>query len=66
MRPKICYPSWGADEVDSEATAEISEPIRSNYRRQRSAKTSRRRSSRTDAARPVLGISGRRRKRFSW
>ena len=54
------------DEVDGNTLVERSEADRKQYSRGRSARTTRRRSTRTTASNVPLGISARRNRRWTW
>lgn len=64
MRPRICYPTWDSDEVADDGV-DRRESSR-QFRRSRSHRSLRRRSTGSTESRPSVGIAGRRRRRFSW
>ncbi len=66
MRSRIVHLELVGDEVDSHAFADRSESNHKRYARVRSARSPRRRTSRSAGANVPLGISARRNRRWAW
>lgn len=66
MRSRSIQLQPEAADVDGDSLSERSEIIRKQYSRSRSAKSPKRRTSRTTNASVPLGISARRNRRFAW
>jgi hypothetical protein len=66
MRTRNWNVSSESDAEQGDTLVDQNEAARNEYRRGRSSRTQKRRSSRRTGSHPDLGISARRRRRFSW